>query len=67
MTKSRFYIIILEKIMSVLVTQQAPDFTSAAVLADGSIVDNFTLSSFHQLKMRREVQYLLDEQYRMLS
>jgi peroxiredoxin (alkyl hydroperoxide reductase subunit C) len=31
--------------MSVLVTQQAPDFTSAAVLADGSIVDNFTLSS----------------------
>jgi len=31
--------------MSVLVTQQAPDFTAAAVLADGSIVDDFTLSS----------------------
>ena len=26
--------------MSVLVTKQAPDFTSAAVLADGSIVDD---------------------------
>jgi hypothetical protein len=37
----------VEKIMSVLVTQQAPDFTSAAVLADGSIVDNFTLSSLN--------------------
>lgn len=31
--------------MSVLVTKQAPDFTAAAVLADGSIVENFTLSS----------------------
>ncbi|PWV62441.1 peroxiredoxin [Plasticicumulans acidivorans] len=31
--------------MSVLVTRQAPDFTAAAVLADGSIVENFTLSS----------------------
>ncbi|TCO81685.1 peroxiredoxin (alkyl hydroperoxide reductase subunit C) [Plasticicumulans lactativorans] len=30
--------------MSVLVTQQAPDFTAAAVLADGSIVENFKLS-----------------------
>lgn len=29
--------------MSVLVTKQAPDFTAAAVLADGSIVDNFNL------------------------
>ncbi|HIE78205.1 MAG TPA: redoxin domain-containing protein [Candidatus Thioglobus sp.] len=31
--------------MSVLVTKQAPDFTSTAVLASGSIVDNFQLSS----------------------
>jgi len=29
--------------MTVLVTKQAPDFTSAAVLADGSIVENFNL------------------------
>jgi peroxiredoxin 2/4 len=32
--------------MSVLVGRQAPDFTAAAVLADGSIVDNFKLSDF---------------------
>jgi len=31
--------------MSVLVTQQAPDFTAPAVLADGTIEDNFTLSA----------------------
>ncbi|MBH9326891.1 peroxiredoxin [Pseudomonas aeruginosa] len=31
--------------MSVLVNKQAPDFTSAAVLGDGSIVDAFQLSS----------------------
>lgn len=31
--------------MSVLVTQEAPDFTSAAVLADGTIVDDFNLKS----------------------
>ena len=31
--------------MSVLVTQQAPDFTAAAVLPNGTIVDDFTLSS----------------------
>ena len=37
--------------MSVLVTQPAPDFTSAAVLADGSIVDNFTLSSLKGKKI----------------
>lgn len=37
--------------MSVLVTQQAPDFTSAAVLADNSIVDDFTLSSFKGKKI----------------
>ena len=37
--------------MSVLVTQQAPDFTSAAVLANGDIVDNFTLSDFRGKKI----------------
>jgi peroxiredoxin 2/4 len=31
--------------MSVLVGKQAPDFTVAAVLANGEIVDNFTLST----------------------
>ncbi|HMX53116.1 MAG TPA: peroxiredoxin [Plasticicumulans sp.] len=31
--------------MSVLVTREAPDFTAAAVLADGSIVEDFSLSS----------------------
>jgi len=32
--------------MSVLVGKQAPDFTSAAVMADGSINDNFSLSDY---------------------
>lgn len=32
--------------MSVLVGRPAPDFTAAAVLADGSIVENFKLSDF---------------------
>jgi peroxiredoxin (alkyl hydroperoxide reductase subunit C) len=31
--------------MSVLVTKEAPDFTAAAVLPDGSIAEDFTLSS----------------------
>ncbi len=31
--------------MSILVTQDAPDFTAPAVLANGSIVDDFQLSS----------------------
>ena len=31
--------------MSVLVTQEAPDFTAAAVMPDGSIKEDFTLSS----------------------
>ena len=31
--------------MSVLVGKQAPDFTVAAVLGNGEIVDSFTLSS----------------------
>ena len=37
--------------LSVLVTQQAPDFTAAAVLADGTIVDEFTLSSLKGKKI----------------
>ncbi len=37
--------------MSVLVTQQAPDFTAAAVLANGSIVDDFQLSSLKGKKI----------------
>jgi peroxiredoxin (alkyl hydroperoxide reductase subunit C) len=37
--------------MSVLVTQQAPDFTAAAVLANGTIVDNFQLSSLKGKKI----------------
>ncbi|MCK9383648.1 MAG: peroxiredoxin [Nevskia sp.] len=32
--------------MSVLVGRPAPDFTAAAVLGDGAIVENFTLSDF---------------------
>ncbi|GAC1621492.1 MAG: peroxiredoxin [Nevskia sp.] len=32
--------------MTVLVGRPAPDFTAAAVLGDGSIVENFTLSQF---------------------
>jgi len=32
--------------MSVLVGKQAPDFTAAAVLADGSITEEFSLSKF---------------------
>ncbi len=31
--------------MTVLVTKQAPDFTAAAVLADGTIVDDFNLKA----------------------
>ena len=31
--------------MSVLVTKEAPDFTAAAVLPDGSIKEDFKLSS----------------------
>ena len=37
--------------MSVLVTQQAPDFISTAVLADEQIVEGFQLSSFKGKKM----------------
>jgi peroxiredoxin (alkyl hydroperoxide reductase subunit C) len=37
--------------MSVLVTSQAPDFTAAAVLASGEIVDNFKLSDYKGKKI----------------
>jgi peroxiredoxin (alkyl hydroperoxide reductase subunit C) len=37
--------------MSVLVTQQAPDFKASAVLANGSIVDDFQLSSLKGKKI----------------
>ncbi len=37
--------------MSVLVTKKAPDFSSSAVLADGSIVENFQLSQFKGKKI----------------
>jgi peroxiredoxin (alkyl hydroperoxide reductase subunit C) len=45
------YTIYWRENMSVLVTQQAPDFTAAAVLADGTIVDNFQLSSLKGKKI----------------
>ena len=37
--------------MGVLVTQQAPDFTATAVLADGEIVEDFQLSKFKGKKI----------------
>ncbi len=37
--------------MNVLVTQQAPDFKAAAVLADSTIVNNFQLSDFKGKKI----------------
>ncbi len=37
--------------MSILVTKEAPDFTAPAVLADGSIVDSFSLSSLKGKKI----------------
>lgn len=46
--------------MSVLVTQKAPDFTAAAVLADGTIVDNFNLKSHIQNKYSVLFFYPLD-------
>lgn len=38
--------------MSVLVGRQAPDFTAAAVLGSGEIVDSFTLSEAIKGKKR---------------
>ncbi|MDR9497846.1 MAG: peroxiredoxin [Hydrogenovibrio sp.] len=46
--------------MSVLVTQPAPDFQAAAVLADGSIVDNFCLSKHIQNRYAVVFFYPLD-------
>ena len=37
--------------MSVLVTKEAPDFISSAILADGSIVEDFQLSKFKGQKI----------------
>ena len=37
--------------MSVLVTKEAPDFISSAILADGSIVEEFQLSKFKGKKI----------------
>ena len=37
--------------MSVLVTKEAPDFISSAILADGSIVEDFQLSKFKGKKI----------------
>lgn len=46
--------------MTVLVTKQAPDFTSAAVLADGTIVDDFNLKSHIEGKYAVVFFYPLD-------
>ncbi len=46
--------------MSVLVTKQAPDFTAAAVLADGTIVDDFNLKSHIEGKYAVVFFYPLD-------
>ncbi|MCH7806885.1 MAG: peroxiredoxin [Proteobacteria bacterium] len=46
--------------MSVLVGKPAPDFTAAAVMADGSIVENFTLSEHIKGKYGLVFFYPLD-------
>jgi len=46
--------------MTILVGRQAPDFTAAAVLGDGKIVDNFTLSKHIKNKYAVMVFYPLD-------
>jgi len=46
--------------MSVLVGKQAPDFTAAAVLGDGSIVDNYNFSERTKGKYVAVVFYPLD-------
>lgn len=46
--------------MSVLVTKAAPDFTSAAVLADGTIVDDFNLKNHIKGKYAIVFFYPLD-------
>ena len=42
---------IRDSILSVLVTKEAPDFISSAILADGSIVEDFQLSKFKGKKI----------------
>lgn len=37
--------------MTTLITQEAPDFTAAAVLASGEIIDSFTLSDYKGKKI----------------
>jgi peroxiredoxin (alkyl hydroperoxide reductase subunit C) len=46
--------------MSILVARQAPDFTAAAVLADGKIVDNFNLTEHLKGKYGLVFFYPLD-------
>lgn len=46
--------------MSILVGRQAPDFSAAAVLGDGSIIDNFQLSEQSKGKHVAIVFYPLD-------
>ncbi len=46
--------------MSVLVGKQAPDFTAAAVLGNGEIVDNFNLKEFSNGKETVIFFYPLD-------
>jgi hypothetical protein len=40
--------------MSVLVSRPAPDFTAAAVLGSGEIVDSFTLSEAAKTKEKKK-------------
>jgi len=44
--------------MSLIVTQSAPDFSAKAVMGDGSIVENFTLSQFRE-RPGQHGQYVL--------
>ena len=46
--------------MAVLVGQQAPDFTAPAVLADGTILDELTLSHYKKGKYAILFFYALD-------
>jgi len=50
----------MERIMSVLVGKKAPDFTVSAVLGDGTIVDEFTLSEAIKGKYALVFFYPLD-------
>jgi peroxiredoxin (alkyl hydroperoxide reductase subunit C) len=50
----------MEHAMSVLVGKKAPDFTVAAVLGDGSIVDEFSFSAATKDKYALVFFYPLD-------